>query len=1245
MDASATPTPEDLTPGIESGVESTRDTAREDIAVPLLPEGEERDPVLGNVKISLLIRKNPDVNFDDWLNSYATNETQDEMREALMKAGSNTANIDKFLAELRSPHVLDSVAYIELKSLVDKVNERQTAYEAASEEADEFKRGIIFDNVKGFFQRELVEGMQNEPIWTLAKAGVAIFLVYKLYNSFIADNEDAKKWFWGSIGVAAGAYLLNGYVEDDKGRTLLEMIGLTPNIESEELEWFFQEAGISESRERTTMMMRLTDVKIDKLADLYTDGDGEIDIDELIDDPSLTDAEAEELDKMNTPKMRKSLYNTIGKLIELAGVDSPLELKQKFRGETLLSVIFQLARVDQDRSSLSDSITEADSRLASVLSRIGVIEGVVMSVSEERLWMNGYPFAYTMEGDVLKIKDPADPSKQIAQFGTSDPERLRIGLESLYTTRYNVKEKITAQFKGVYAPSILGLGFEYNEATGQWKVKGFKVPAMPPLGIFAEMDIELEINLTAKGRIVVTPAGGKAEISPEDLENQVVHAALIKRLKEDGPAFCRAKKIDVKEHDEAAGRIKAVVNGTPVTMTYKDGKYNLIEADWDKGRLIEYFAGGIATKSELVLAEGLKPLRYNDSELFAGYNLIKNRLGTDLDEYAEFRTLYRNKHTEMGLLLVGVIRGLDQDGSDLAAKIEAEEQKLLDKLSDRLSDIAQRFNEFKTNPSSKQVTEDEFEDLYIVPFELAGIPNSYYAGEVKKLSDRLKAADYAGPDKLGPVYYIVRAQAFEYFYRETGYLATRDGEPSADDKARVAAAYQRIDEALNASEEHGRFFDNTVWVGEFETLMSEEHAPSYSNRPGPLTPPEASSVQPIGSLEINETNLDNKENAYAEYERYVTAYFDAAKELVPYEATDPTSPEARMAIQWETLVGMKKAEQIASFDKSAFEAQYTAAANPAEFAKGYIQGSTDKMVATIREIESIATTGRFTEATYLDMAAKLLFLDGDMYSGTTEDPTLTTRASSLESQLAAEYSANGNSSKYQRLLADFRKISAKDSFSGRREAYENYLHGTLLTSMYDASLTTREDFVAACTSRLGGIDAYTGSAWDKSDAALNGEVHEFMSSLDEVSAPYDVSEFMVDVYKEAVSSIHNGPATDIYIKSKQLEAVLDMHGDFFTAKEEFWTRVDEIGLNTEVKADVIELEQQLHGVIGNLEDGGQRVSNSNKTILYKYALNFVATELETEEDKDISLKELRRSIISKGRDLGLTLDKDDVSIV
>jgi len=1254
MDASAGQSPEQLAQAFEA--QSSAPRSREDIAVPLLPEGDDRTPVLGNVKISLLVKNNPDTDFGDWLNTYSEKATQDEMREALTGVGSQASNVAKFLAELRSSNAQQTVAYAELKSLIEKTDARKDTYAEATQEADEFKRGLILDNVGAFLKREVVEGLQNEPIMTLVKTGLALFLIHKLYSTFISDNDTAKKWFWGGLSAAAGAYLLNGYIKDDKGRTGLEMAGLTPDIKNKELAWFCKEAGIDESRERTAMIMRLTDVKIDTLANLYSEGGGEIDVSELIDDPNLTDAEAEELDKMNTPSMRKSLYKTVGKLIELAGVSSPLELKTTYHGQPLLMVIFDLARKHKGITPAQIEVATStnDRSLSEVLSNFS-IEGIDLGVREERLWMNGYPFAYALEGGVLKIKDAQDPSKQLAEFSTSNPDTLKVGLETFYSTKHNVALKIKSLFETIYKPTTSGLIIAWDEAKNEWTIKGFRVPAMPALGIQSEMEIELGIYFSAKGALSVRPQGGRDDITPEDLEKQIVHAALIKRLKEDGPDFCRAKRIDIKEHDEAKKRIEAVVDGTPVVMTYKGNKYNLIEADWDKGSLIDYYKGGMETSASAALETAFEPLRYNGSDLLAGFNLISNWHGTDADEYHEFRTLYEMKPNEMGLLLSGIIRGLDQDGSDLDAKIAEKRQKLLDDVKSGLDDIAHRFNEFKTDPASKQVTEAEFNEQYIGQLQLAGMPSSYYRGKFKVLSDRLRSIDYASNDKFGPAYYNVKTQAFTYFFHETGDVSVKgDSEITAEDRKRVDDAYHRIDQALTASLEHGSFFDNTVWSDEFATLMSDEHAPSYANRPAPLTPPEASSVRPIGTIEINKVNLDNVDNSYAEFTRYATAHFDGLKGLVPYRAVFPGTTGERMALQWETLVDNKKSAYLASIDETTFKGtcdQYlTTASDPTEAISGFITGTTEDMVRSVKAIESTALSG-FDEAKYLEMVADLIFIDGsDMYQGIAEDPALTTKVADLETRASAEYIAHQNSVEYQRLIGEIKGIVGGGSFAGRREAYRNYVAGTALTSLYDASLTTRDAFVAASTDRVTGIEAYTGSTWDQSDAALYGKAYSFESSLGEnapsqISAPYDVQAFMADIYKESIADVHTGSTLDIYIQSEQLEVDLAMHGEFLAAKKAFWTKVDGLALNTEISGEVAELEQSLHTVLSGLQDGSNDVARASKTTLYKSSLDLVTTILETSEDKDVDAKDVRSHIIEEGKKLGLTLDRNDVPIV
>ncbi len=310
----------------------------------------------------------------------------------------------------------------------------------------------------------------------------------------IAGNDTAKNIFWGTTAAATIGLIANGCSKeyDKDGRSATELLGsatgldfLNPKVHNEELSWFLKEADMEESRDRTGLIMRLTDVKVTTLADLYAEGDGEIDIGELLDDPNITEEESKQLSKLNNERTRKALYKAVGELMELAGVDSALELKQMFPDESLLAAIMLLyaghpeAVAEKLNNNVDTSMSEADRNLAEKVRQIGQIDDIEVRVENDRLWLNGFPFAYDDVDGIIKLRQADDPTKEIPYpLDSVDPINFREGIKDFYNDFYNIDEKAKAALGDIQASSI-----EWSDTMNRWTVKGLEVPANSALGV------------------------------------------------------------------------------------------------------------------------------------------------------------------------------------------------------------------------------------------------------------------------------------------------------------------------------------------------------------------------------------------------------------------------------------------------------------------------------------------------------------------------------------------------------------------------------------------------------------------------------------------------------------------------------------------------------------------------------------------------------------------------------------------
>jgi len=1262
MDASVTQPPE----GLDGSTPESQGVEPVSAEVRLLPEADPRQPVLGSIDVGLLARKNPDVDFDDWLNSYKSPITQKEMKGALLKAGVNQPDIENFLEELRGPNPQQTVSYAELKGLVDRVNKRQTAYEEASEEAENFKGGMIFDSVKDFLHEQVIGGLQTKPFATLLKVGLSGYLIYKAYKHTIDKNDTARNWFWGLAGGAAGLYILNGAIaHGDKGLTGAEHLGITPKVNSPELKWFCKEAGIDKSRERTALLMKLTTVKMSTLARLYAEGSGEIDIGELLDDPNLTDKEVAELEKMNTARMRESLYGTVGKIMKLAGVSSPLELKQKYPDEDLLGVIMHLSEKYNGRQAtevedgVDESMSEADRQLSRVLHKMGRLDDIELKASSDRLWMNGYPLIYVLDRGVLKIKSPGDES--FTEFKTTPADKLKAGLELYY--KNSVEKAVKKAFENSGYSSVDGAHIAWSEAKNGWVVKGLKVPAKPKLGLAAGETLELEADFSADADIILKAGhDGERTVTAADLERSLVNIALAKKIREKGPSSCRNLGIKIDKPNETTGRIEASVSGTKTVFKYKEGRYLLVEAAWEKGHLIDHYRKDMENESEKALKVGLKELRGDNDKFFAGYNLIK---GVDVAEHMEFNAIYKSKKHEMAALYEGTIRGLDQDGSDLDVRIASAKHSLLADLKARLSEISQDYVDFKTQAVPQQISEAEFESDYIGRLEMAGITSPYYKEELARLNAVLESKDYAGIDIFSSAYYTVRRVAVDAFYQETGYLANVTV-PTAADKRAVDAVIARIEGALTDAMKHGYSPDDTIWADEFMDAFRGTSSTRPSTSPRQPSAPETTPRAPSAVIEVNKEALGTKEKAFDEYRRYASAHFDSMKGLVTgnLRYSDPSlwgqlaellgaakkPPVAALTAQWETLLDLKKEDYLKTLNRNNFYKEYPSLASkpdPQDAIAAYIEGKVDAtgLPQRLQKIRDRATASSpIYENTYFQMLQELLFIDqeGGVFEGVAADQSLNTQLSSLEAQYVK--------SKDPAVLEQIIQLTDRIDSPARHGAYSNYLLG-MFAQMPKAGITDPTQLREVYRHAFESIPSYKSDAWESSEIGLYAHIASIDKTYytsevhpSQISAGYDVEEFMERRYQGIVRDVHSQSMNSPYIGIRRVEDYMSLEKGFLSIKKDFWAEVGNLGLKRKVREGLGAMEQRLHDVLYALKDkNGSEVPDLKKIAIFRSVLfDYVVVELrdgETSFDAD----DIKDKVVEAAKQSGVELDKSSIS--
>ncbi|MFA6529175.1 MAG: hypothetical protein WCT46_06595, partial [Candidatus Gracilibacteria bacterium] len=927
---------------VETKGESPEERFLKETPTRLLPEGDNRNPVLGAVRINFLIRKNGNTDFDKWFDGgYKTEAVRNEMKVALIKNGCPEVNVSKFLLNLemkaQHPESKDTspagIAYDELKYLVEKANKQKESYDEAMGESDKFKSNVVLDSLKNFWNAEVTEGIETKPLATFLKIGGAGVLAYLAWEHIVKANKLQGKVAWGAA-IAGTLYLINGYLPhapgNDDEKTGLDFI-FPPKVDSPAMQWFLNKVGMGGSREKVSIMMRIANVKMDKLIGLYQQSsNGQIDIGELIDDPNLSEKEITELQKLNTYRMRTALYRSISETVKLAGVDSTEELRRLFKTETLLSVIMQLyseqpagQSITAIESGADASMSDSDRKIEAVIASRNEPNGINVLLHDDRIWINSYPFKYKIENDnVVFLNDNGQPIPTISSLPLTGDNQVAYEKslnEAKTFAESAAKTAIAKEFK---------VTVDKVQYTGtSWSVAG-KVPAKPTIGLDAPTSISLSVHFLPNGQVKLDNHEGEGNV-----QEALIKEALAEKISSKGLSFATGNKIEIKSYDETNGYIEAIAKGTSIKLKYEAGKYLFVSADWANGRLLDSYKDGMSQETGSILDTELKDLKIN-GELLAGFNLISNKLGVDSDEYKEFRKLYESKGAETGRLFAGLVSGLNQDGTDLDIRISESRTKVIQDLRASLQSISANFNTLIQTKDAK-ISESQFRSDYIAKLQEAGISSGEYRTKFNAMMTIVNKTDYRGNDRLNNTYYEAKTRAVQLFFEKTGRFANNTS-LSALESAYVDNVTTSIDGALNSALNEGWWVDDIADTSEVDKYFAKVRAniPDYGASNTPPNSPEVQKTDPK-ALEVHKEQLDTKEKAFSECKRYVGAHFDSLKEVVQAQnvmAQKPSLFEGMLGMlgststggqvgdniktQWDTLVDLKKDKIVGSLDQS-----------------------------------------------------------------------------------------------------------------------------------------------------------------------------------------------------------------------------------------------------------------------------------------------------------------------------------------
>lgn len=1246
---------------------------------PLLPEEDPRTPVLGSIRVKLLVRKNPTISFESWLDNYQSPNTQEEMRKALSEYNicMSPGHIDRFIEALSAPE--KNVAYDELRALVEKVMAYKESYEEITEETEKFKMDTILESVGGFLHTEVVEGMQTRPLLTIAKCGAALFLIHKFWKHVIKENEWDKYVYWGG-GALVATYLINGawpnFRKDDS--TFTEWIGLKPKVQSEELAWFFEEAGISGSKEKVGLMMKLSDVSFERMVDLYMEardnGSEQIDVGRLLRDPSLTPEEAAQLEGLNTARLQKALYGAIDTIVELSGAETPSDLKEIFRGETLLSVILQLYGnsgeddlEEIERRAEAKRYSESDRSANDILGSRDLPEGIEIEAHGDKIWVNGFPFGYKIEEGVIVL----------AEFGwgkISSESDLGVFLDE-------AGEYINAEILRLFRERVGDVNLDdinWNSVNRRYELIGYSVPEMPELGVGAGETIDLYAKFSSEGDFAVRTTYDATAITAENFEDIRMKSVLSRRLSEDGPKCCKEGSLSssIAIESYSGNKVEASVGGSKMTLRYDGEKYVLERIDWNDYTLGVY-EEDMRRSAVQTLSDASDGLR-DGGKLLGGriFGVWASTIGPLYKR--QFREFFSSKDTEVAQMFAGGIARMES-ADNLETKIEAYKKTLLDRLKADVEAIAADFETHKN--AGENLTRTEFETDYIEALQLAGIASGDYRELTRKMIRVLDSFDYAGSDVLSGPRYKVREGVLELFFEKTAGF-NRDG-LNAKEKRYIEYVIYRFNTVLNSADHTGWWLDNTVAANEIlpalETLREPGNLDDFADwDDGGFTPveepaeraeaPEVAAAGTVATATVVETaaaapevvaeNYESKEAAYETYKARIEAEFESLGGLVklPKDSAlffvllellglPSPAPSIDIVVQWNSLINLKKEDYLANVvSQNEFFVNYDSGIDVNTYVDTLI-GNLEEKTQPIKAI-ALQDVAMRHPTTYLRMAERLLFIDSD-YNLAEIDKGLTARIDRLVEHAADQHEIMTTYSStdvrhidakelYEINIAKIEELSDNDNFQGKQDAYHRYVQGSLAKLLYESPAGVSRENIDV-------IYEFTDPRWEESDIGLYHkaiEMHEEFADQgyalgDTEVSGYEVSELMGRRIEWVVSHV-SGIDKPKYMETELIQRYMEVEFKFFEHKKEFWDKVngnDKFG--ERLKKQIGLAEQSVHEIIASLSE----LPDNNKILLYKSILDFIYDELN--RDQDIRAGSIVKHIRKYAKkQLGVELDKD-----
>lgn len=805
---------------------------------------------LGVINVRRLYSKNPDIIFDEWKDMYKERHIQDQMRDALVNtAGCSLAQVDRFINKLNDG---DEGAKEALDQLTDNLIDYGRVYKEATQEADDFKLGIIGDSITDFLKTDIVEGFQTKPIGTLVKAGITAILIHQVYKRI---GENAKKWVWGGALAVGGVYLLNDFWPrvDKQGRSLFDiMSGGNNTVDSPAMQRFLDEAGV-ENREGIGALQVVNEVSVDNLVAEYRDGrrrgDGQIRISRLKRFVGDKD-KRRRLDNLDTKSNRRTLYNAIEQLIALAGFSTPDEFLVEYGGEPLISVIMTVFdKAGINRVSEGDekakqaaieqrNLTSEDKHLHFLLVdpsgqyKEDIPKGIDILVGKNTLFINGYPFEYELaETDTVVqrviLLDPAthNPLGDFDEIILGDEYNSSTFIDTLKTIAGQIETEVNEDFDGVKNEYKIGgvsvlAGFkaQFNKRKHYWEIvkasdsSRFKMADIPKLGIEGR-DLDIRMRYFSGGRFEIFEEDSpEDEFDPTTFEDDLVRIALNKNLQSEvGPKLWRSgTNMHIDSYDKATGEIMASSPGGTIMKLWYDEtgskKYEIIDITWaegDEAVLVEY-KKDMHDLTQTIVENRLGPMLLED---IAGYRKLKGHV-------REFEELTEVKADHLSLLYIEKMMTLKASkGDDFEKQVEALRTLVRDNLDRDLAKIEGHYardvvSGATSGRAAAEVSATDFKSNYLDALLTAGMINSDYKKEVLAISDDLFHGQYnynITIDRQFDNYYEVKNEALRRFFDKTGQFSM-DNDPMADKEkaytrntARAAITFSLQEAYLNSN--------------------------------------------------------------------------------------------------------------------------------------------------------------------------------------------------------------------------------------------------------------------------------------------------------------------------------------------------------------------------------------------------------------------------------------------------------------